>query len=280
VGPGDEQPKQLYWINFYRSTDPIGEAVLREDELSHMSLPNLAAVALAARERRAIVCDVLLEDPWETSVMPYRPIPRLQGHSGYESDSAWTAGVQSLAILLGQTADEEDLVVLVDQADVEIGTTNKTEAHDKGLFHRAVSVFLFDSQGRLLIQKRAATKHTFAGLWANSSCTHPRPGESSVEAGRRSLRNELGLDAELIDIATFDYRATDETTGLTEAELDHVLIGIADQEPEPSPDEVADHEWITIASLRDRMRDDPRAFTPWLMPALAVLERAGVLRSD
>jgi isopentenyl-diphosphate delta-isomerase len=280
VGPGDEEPKQLYWINFYRSTDPIGQAALRAGELSHMSLPNLAAVALAARERTAIACDVLLDDPWETSVRPYRPIPRLRGHSGYESDSAWTAGVQSLAILLGQTADEEDLVVLVDPADIEIGTADKTEAHDRGLFHRAVSVFLFDSQGRLLIQKRAATKHIFAGLWANSSCTHPRPGESPVEAGRRSLRNELGLDAELIDLATFDYRATDETTGLTEAELDHVLIGTADQEPEPSPDEVADHEWTTIADLRDRMRDEPQAFTPWLSPALAVLERAGILRSD
>ncbi len=280
VGPSDEQPKQLYWINFYRSTDPIGQAALRTGELSNMSVPTLAAVALAARERTAIACDVLLEDPWETKVRPYRPIPRLRGHSGYESDPAWAAGVQSLAILLGQTAAEDDLVVLVDQADIEVGTAEKIEAHDKGLLHRAVSVFLFDSQGRLLIQQRAGTKHIFAGLWANSSCTHPRPAESSVEAGRRSLRNELGLDAELIDLATFDYRATDETTGLTEAEVDHVLIGSTDEEPEPNPKEVADHAWITIAGLRDRMRDEPQAFVPWLLPALAVLEGAGLLPSD
>lgn len=266
-----------YWINFYRRTDPIGAPALRTGELVEMSLPKLTAVALSARERLAIGCDVMLEDPWETRLKPYRPIPRLRGHSGYESDPAWDAGVQSLATLLGQTASTEEFVVLVDETDTEIGTAEKIATHREGRLHRAVSVFLFDPHNRLLIQRRTRSKHIFPGLWANTSCTHPRPGESPVEAGRRSLRDELGVDAGLIEVGTFVYRRADETTGLSEAEFDHVLLGQTTMQPTPNRFEVADHEWIALAGLRQRMNAEPESFVPWLEPALKVLFEAGII---
>lgn len=170
-------------------------------------------------------------------------------------------------------ADEaiEDTVVLVDEQDRPVGVSAKMAAHEgNGALHRAISVFLFDGRGRLLLQQRASAKHHFRGLWANTCCTHPRPGEGAVEAGERRLFEEMGIQASLRAIGTFVYRAVDPATGLVEHELDHVLVGRADADPRPDPEEVADWAWVDPASLAAQLRVDDAGYVPWLAPALAV----------
>ncbi|HEU4320626.1 MAG TPA: isopentenyl-diphosphate Delta-isomerase [Acidimicrobiia bacterium] len=279
IGPR-QRAHPLFWINFYRPTDPIAAPVLRPSELQGRSLPKLSEVALAARGRSADRCDVVLEDPWETTLRPYRPLPRLRGHSSYESDPAWAAGVNTFVTLLGRARDAEELVVLVNDSGAQVGTSERISAHREGLLHRAVSVFVFDPADRLLIQQRAPAKSVFAGRWANTSCTHPRPDEGLIDAGRRSLRNELGIDTELVELNAFTYRARDPVSGLTEEEFDHVLLGMTEAQPEPNPEEVSDYEWVTVSELRLRLMDDPEGFAPWLGPALEVLVASGVIEAD
>lgn len=167
---------------------------------------------------------------------------------------------------LGQSGSER--VVLVDELDRELGTAEKIEAHrDGGRLHRAFSVFLFDGEGRLLLQRRAAGKYHFGGLWTNTCCSHPRPGELPVDAGRRRLGEEMGIDAELHAAGTFVYEAHDPSSGLTERELDHVLVGRFDGSPSPNPDEVCDWRWISLNDLDAELRAMPDEFTPWFRPA-------------
>lgn len=157
-----------------------------------------------------------------------------------------------------------ELVVLVDEHDDEIGTMEKLAAHtDGGRLHRAISVFLLDSEGRVMLQKRAAGKYHFGGLWTNTCCSHPRPGETPARAGRRRLIEEMGIDAEVRPVSVFLYRATDERTGLTEHELDHVLIGRFDGEPVLNEDEAEDWRWATPEQIDRELDDSPECFTPW-----------------
>ena len=177
----------------------------------------------------------------------------------------------------GRADGDGELVVLLDDDGRETGTMAKLAAHrGDGRLHRAFSVFLVDRSGRLLLQRRASTKHHFQDLWSNACCSHPRPGEPVPAAGARRLRDELGVEllpADLAEVGSFTYRARDERSGLVEHEHDHVLLGRFDGDPRPDPDEVGDWRWIEPGRLRRELATDPGRFTPWLSPALDVLGR-------
>jgi len=169
----------------------------------------------------------------------------------------------------------EERVVLVDTADNEVGTAPKLQAHRTGDLHRAISVFVFDSEGRMLLQRRAEGKYHSGGLWSNTCCSHPRPGEPAATAARRRLREEMGLDCELEPVFTFVYRA-DLDGGLTEHELDHVFVGTTDDSPEPDPDEVGGWRWVEPVEIAREMDSDPALFTAWFPIAFrALFERRG-----
>jgi isopentenyl-diphosphate Delta-isomerase len=166
-------------------------------------------------------------------------------------------------------------VVLVDADDRELGTEEKLAAHRSGSLHRALSIFLFDRRGRVLLQQRALSKYHSGGLWANACCSHPRPGESVLAAASRRLREELGIACPLEPAFGFVYRAA-LGNGLIEHEYDHVLLGRFDGEPEPNPDEVAAWRWVEPALLAAELRDDPSRYCAWLPLAFAELERRGL----
>ena len=156
-----------------------------------------------------------------------------------------------------------DQVVLVDEKDAEIGLMEKLEAHEKGLLHRAISVLVFNSSGELLLQQRALGKYHGGGLWTNTCCSHPLPGEAAADAARRRLRQEMGIDLSPTFSHTFLYRA-DVGNGLWEHELDHVFTGRFDGVPVPDPDEAMDWRWVAMATLRTEILDHPERFTIWL----------------
>ncbi len=160
-------------------------------------------------------------------------------------------------------------VVLVDEHDREIGSAEKLAAHqDGGRLHRAFSVFLFDATGRMLLQQRAAAKYHFPLLWTNACCGHPRPGEPVGPAAARRVREELGIDVALRPVFQFVYAADDPVSGLTEREFDHVLVGEANGELSPAPDEVAGTEWWEREALRQDVARRPERYTPWFRQAL------------
>lgn len=169
--------------------------------------------------------------------------------------------------------DEHELVVLVDEHDREIGTASKLQAHRAGELHRAVSVFLFDTEGRLLLQQRAQGKYHSAGRWANTCCSHPRPGESAVNAARRRLLEEMGVDCALEPVGVFTYRA-DVGDGLVEHEVDHLFTACFSGEPTPNADEVERFRWAHPGDIEQEIREDPTRFAPWLAPALFALTAA------
>jgi len=136
-----------------------------------------------------------------------------------------------------------DQIVLVDKDDREVGKAEKMAVHKKGLLHRAFSVLVFNSKGELLLQQRAKEKYHCGGLWTNTCCSHPRKGETVSQAAHRRLLEEMGVDCELEEIFSFSYRV-DFPNGLTENELDHVLIGKSDSRPKPDPKEVEQWKWI------------------------------------
>ena len=156
----------------------------------------------------------------------------------------------------------EDEVILVDEEDREVGTAPKLRAHREGWLHRAFSVFLFNSRGELLLQRRADDKYHSAGLWSNTCCSHPRPGEETDAAARRRLGEEMGLSAPLLPVFDFRYRAA-FADGLWEHELDHVYIGRSDADPHPDPAEVAGWRWASVDAVVREMERDPEAFTVW-----------------
>jgi isopentenyl-diphosphate delta-isomerase len=155
-------------------------------------------------------------------------------------------------------------IILVDGEDKPVGSASKLEAHQEGgTLHRAFSVFIFDHSGRMLLQRRARTKYHFGGLWSNACCGHPRPGEDTADAARRRLREEFGFETEIDDLFRFTYRATDEASGLTEHEFDHVFHGEFDGEPLPDPDEIEGWRWVDADALRADLVANPERYTPW-----------------
>lgn len=161
----------------------------------------------------------------------------------------------------------DDPVTLVDENDNEVGVEEKLAAHRSGKLHRAFSVFIFDSGGRLLLQKRAFAKYHSGGLWSNTCCGHPRPGENRRDAARRRLKEEMGIDCELAEKFSFVYRA-DLSSGLIEHEYDYVFFGSHDGEPVPNPEEVEDWKWLDMENLRADVGRNPHSYTFWLAACL------------
>jgi isopentenyl-diphosphate delta-isomerase len=163
-------------------------------------------------------------------------------------------------------------VILVDELDREIGHAEKLEAHrGGGRLHRAFSIVLFDGAGRMLLQRRAASKYHFGGLWTNACCGHPRRGEEVAAAARRRLREELGVEAELREAFSFCYTASDARSGLTEREFDHVFVGVLAGEARPDPREIDELRWAECAELPGELRAQPERYTPWFGQLLARL---------
>lgn len=163
-------------------------------------------------------------------------------------------------------------VILVDQADRPVGRMEKQEAHRKGLLHRAFSVFLLDGS-KLLIQRRALDKYHCGGLWSNTCCSHPAPGEPVLSAAERRLDEELGIkNARLRELDTFLYRAA-FPNGLAEHELDHVLLGEYSGLVRPDPMEIAQVRWIDLEELQRDLQAFPQWYTPWFPPALTLVLR-------
>jgi isopentenyl-diphosphate delta-isomerase len=157
---------------------------------------------------------------------------------------------------------EEVKVILVDENDVETGLMGKTEAHEKGLLHRAVSVFIVNSEGEWLLQRRALNKYHSAGLWTNTCCSHPLPGESTVDAAKRRLFEEMGLTCDLVPLFNFTYRELLEN-GLIEHELDYVFLGIADDIPVINDLEVAEFKYFNYREMEIDIKTNPENYTIW-----------------
>jgi len=161
----------------------------------------------------------------------------------------------------------EDQVTLVDENDNEVGVDGKLAVHLSGKLHRAISVFVFDSLGRLLLQKRAAVKYHSAGLWSNTCCSHPRPDEHRLAAAHRRLKEEMGFDCPLLEVFSFIYRAH-LPNGLIEHEYDYVFFAQYDGEPDPDPEEVEDWKWMDMRALKNHVQTNPQDYTFWLAACL------------
>ena len=156
----------------------------------------------------------------------------------------------------------EEMVVLVDEHDNELGVMEKMEAHEKGVLHRAFSVFVFNQNDELMLQRRAFHKYHSGGLWTNTCCSHPRPHEVVMAAGNRRLQEEMGMTAPLEEAFTFVYRA-DLDNSLTEHELDHVLVGRTDTQPVINREEVESWKYMSLQDVRAAIDRTPAAFTEW-----------------
>lgn len=183
---------------------------------------------------------------------------------------------RSLAPLLRSGFDEEETfgkkeeVILVNEHDEIIGVEEKIKTHLLGALHRAFSIFIFNSRGQLLLQKRTNTKYHSKGLWSNTCCGHPRPGETIEQASSRRLNEEMGISSRLTKLFDFVYRAELED-GLIEHEYDHVLIGEFSGTPNPSKEEVEDWKWLDLTTLRRDVQENPGKHTYWFRIALDML---------
>ncbi|WP_298351354.1 isopentenyl-diphosphate Delta-isomerase [uncultured Dokdonia sp.] len=157
---------------------------------------------------------------------------------------------------------KEELVILVDENDNKIGLMPKMEAHEKALLHRAFSVFVFNDKNELMLQQRALHKYHSPGLWTNTCCSHQRDGESNIEAGTRRLQEEMGFTVPLEESISFIYKAPFDN-GLTEHELDHILIGHSEQEPVINKDEVAAWKWMDLEKVKQDIASHPELYTAW-----------------
>jgi isopentenyl-diphosphate Delta-isomerase len=172
----------------------------------------------------------------------------------------------------------EDQVVVVDAVDVAIGVIGKLRAHTDGVLHRAFSIFVFRDDGAILLQRRARTKYHSGGLWTNTCCSHPRPGEDVEAAARRRLHEEMGFDCPLTRALSFAYRA-ELVNGLVEHELDHVFTGRWNGTPHVDPSEVEDWLWCSPRTLTNALHTRPQEFTVWLPLAWAALQAGAQLPS-
>ncbi|QBR13259.1 isopentenyl-diphosphate Delta-isomerase [Sphingobacterium sp. CZ-2] len=161
-----------------------------------------------------------------------------------------------------QEIKNRDLVVLVNEQDEEMGLMEKMEAHQLGLLHRAFSVFIFNKEGKILIQRRAAKKYHGALLWTNTCCSHQQLDETTMQAAKERLMAEMGLACPLFEVYKFQYKEYVENN-LIEHELDTVLVGYSDVDPDINPLEVADYQWISLMELLQWMQREPESFTIW-----------------
>jgi isopentenyl-diphosphate delta-isomerase len=156
-----------------------------------------------------------------------------------------------------------EYILTVDEKDNVIGKGEKIKVHREGKLHRAFSIFVFNSKGKLLLQKRAKSKYHSGGLWTNTCCSHQRDGETLEKAVHRRLKEEMGFDCELKEVFTFTYRVKFDD-GLSENEYDHVFFGKFDGKPDPNPDEVDDWKWVSLEELRKDIQKNPDDYTYWL----------------
>ena len=173
---------------------------------------------------------------------------------------------------MNTTPEQQEMVVLVDANDQDLGLMEKQEAHIKGVLHRAFSVFVFNDQGEMMLQQRAAGKYHSPLLWTNTTCSHPRKGETPIEAAHRRLMEEMGFDCKLLKAFDFTYKAEFEN-GLIEHEFDHVFIGKYNGEPQLNPEEAEGFRWISWTDLHMAIQKNPDEFTPWFKIALNEVEQ-------
>lgn len=171
-------------------------------------------------------------------------------------------------------------VILVNENDQELGSMEKMEAHEKGILHRAFSIFLFDEKGEMLLQRRAKSKYHSGGLWTNTCCSHPRPNESTLDAAKRRLKEEMGIDADVKKIFDFKYRA-ELDMDLIEHEFDHVFFGKYSGAIFLNKEEVEDYKYLSINELKADLEKNPESYTEWFKIAWhevrAYWEKAGFL---
>ncbi|MDD3072683.1 MAG: isopentenyl-diphosphate Delta-isomerase [Candidatus Pacebacteria bacterium] len=159
--------------------------------------------------------------------------------------------------------EKENKIILVDEKDNQIGVGYKNKVHKEGKLHRAFSIFIFNSKGELLLQKRNKEKYHSGGLWTNTCCSHPLPNESVKEASKRRLKEEMGIICDLEEIHSFVYKKKFDN-GLTEYEYDHVLIGKSDADPKINEKEAEDWKWVNVNSLKKDLENNPEKYTYWL----------------
>ncbi|MFH1752278.1 MAG: isopentenyl-diphosphate Delta-isomerase [archaeon] len=162
-------------------------------------------------------------------------------------------------------------VVLVDENNNELGVMEKLEAHEKGLLHRAFSILIFNSRNELLVTQRAENKHTCAGLWSNTVCSHPRPKEDYLSACKRRLEMEMGFECELEKLFCFTYKVEFDN-GLTENEFDCVFTGRFDGKVKPNPKEVMAFKWVSVKELEKDVKKNPDKYTEWFKIILGKLK--------
>lgn len=156
----------------------------------------------------------------------------------------------------------EEKVILVNEKDEKIGLMPKMEAHEKGVLHRAFSVFIFNDKNELMLQQRAMHKYHSPGLWTNTCCSHQRDGETSIEAGVRRLKEEMGFTTLLRETTKFIYKAPFDN-GLTEHEYDHILIGEYNGSPLINTEEVHSWKWMAIDHVKSDIQKNPNLYTEW-----------------
>jgi len=157
---------------------------------------------------------------------------------------------------------EEEKVILVNEQDEPIGLMPKMEAHEKAVLHRAFSVFVLNADNEVMLQQRASQKYHSPLLWTNTTCSHQREGETNIAAGTRRLREEMGFTTELKELFSFIYKAPFDN-GLTEHELDHVMIGYYNDAPMLNPDEAESWKWMSIEAVKADMQQNPDLYTVW-----------------
>lgn len=156
----------------------------------------------------------------------------------------------------------EEQVILVNENDEPIGVMNKLEAHEKAILHRAFSVFVLNDKNEVMLQQRARHKYHSPLLWTNTCCSHQRSGETNIIAGKRRLLEEMGFETELKELFHFIYKAPFDN-GLTEHELDHVMIGSYNGEPNINTEEVESWKWMKIEDIKEDMLQNPENYSVW-----------------
>lgn len=156
----------------------------------------------------------------------------------------------------------QEQVILVNENDEPIGSMEKIEAHEKALLHRAFSVFILNNKNEVMLQQRAASKYHSPLLWTNTCCSHQRAGETNIAAGKRRLLEEMGFQVDLKELFSFIYKAPFDN-GLTEHELDHVMVGYSNQDPNINREEVEAWKWMSLEAIKQDMKDHPESYTAW-----------------
>lgn len=153
-------------------------------------------------------------------------------------------------------------VILVDENDNAVGVMEKLIAHQNAHLHRAVSIFITNTHGDWILQRRALNKYHSSGLWSNTCCSHPYPGETSLDAASRRLVEEMGIHCPLIKIFSYLYKELLDND-LTEFELDHIFVGVTDEFPKINTDEVLEWKAISVSELNSDINTNPELFTVW-----------------